>query len=147
MAYATFDDFVEFMTIQSQAIDASDWPDPQVLQRDLDMVAAEIDVARASSGQLTGTVGQGVDKFLQLLNIIGAVLITDFSNIRSLPAETLERYQKWKDENLKLIREGDTVLIAGETNADYPAIEVAEIAWTPATALDIIVNQIKRSSV
>lgn len=147
MAYATVDHFVEFMSQPAGAISSADWPNPQVLQRNLDLAAAEIDIARSASGQLSGTLGPSVSVFLELLNLIGAVLITKFDNVQVYPNEEMDRFQTWKDTNIEGIQQGSIVLIAGATNAEFPSLEIAEIAWTPTTGIDIIINQIKRNAV
>lgn len=146
MAYATVDHFVEFMSQPAAAITSVDWPNPQVLQRNLELAAAEIDVARASSGQLSSSLGPSVGVFLELLNLVGAVLITKFDNVQVFAQEELDRFQEWKDTNVEGIRTGEIVLIAGATGKEFPSIEIAEIAWTPATGIDIIINQLKRES-
>jgi len=86
--------------------------------------------------------------FLNYLNLIGAVLLMEFPNVRShISNETLDRFQAWKDANVAKISTGDTIMCEGETGKDYPAIEFAEVGWTPETEIQIIVNEIKRLNI
>ncbi len=146
MTYAIVDEFVEFLLHPAQTISEADWPDPQVLQRNLVLASSEIDVARQTASQLTGSVSQATLEFLKLLNLVGATLLTHFDNVNFFSPEQLEAFQTWKDTNIKAIRDGEIMLITGTTPEDFPAFAVAERAWTPATAADIILNRIKRSA-
>ena len=76
MSYATVDSFIEFLTIQVEQIDDDSWPDKAVLQRNLDFATAEIDISRQTSDQLDCNISGTVAKYLELLNIVCAMLLT-----------------------------------------------------------------------
>ena len=144
--YCTPTEVAEFL--MQLGVTSATWPDTDLFQRHINLSAAEIDVALQTSNQYTCSKTTQAADLLKYLNLICTVLITEFPNVRSqISGDTLKRFQKWKDNMVKGLRLGELVVCQGETGENYPAIEIAEQAWTDATAMDIILNKIKRLAV
>jgi len=143
---STFSAFTNGGTVHLNAqTETGTWPDYDLIDSHINMAAGEIDIALMNSNQLTGTKSSAGLQLLKLLNVIGAVLITEYDNARFLTEGDLNRFQQWKDNYMKLIRDGELMLLDGETGKNYPAIATAEVGYTPEAQVDIYLNYLLRS--
>lgn len=84
--------------------------------------------------------------YLAKLNIIDAAIYYQCPCSKAHISDEMRRaYLEWIDNQLQLIRTGKLELCDGETGADFPAVDYAELTWTTFNTARIIANTIKRS--
>jgi len=142
--FCSFEEVVHFMT--GAEVDTNTYPDVEYVNTNIRLAAAEIHAALNASDQGSCARDEWADTFLNLLNLIGAVLLTEQDNLRQLTDADLSRYQDWKNDLLNKIRTGEMAICSGETNKDYPAFSTAPQSWTPEAAANIIRNRIQKES-
>lgn len=143
--FATVQELAEFL--MQLGITASTWPDVDLLQRHINLSASEIKVALQTSNQLGCSLSAGGTDFLRLINLISAMLIMEFPNVRSqISTDSINRFQTWKDTNINSLTKGDKQVCTGHTGENFPAIATAEIGWNEWVASDIIINSLLRGS-
>lgn len=143
--YCELNELEVFLTLDEGEVTGVTQPDSQTLQRNIDMAASEVNMSLQASGQFTCNKSEEGNMFLKLLNIVGAMLLTEWDNARFLEQFDRTRYQDWKDSNLELLRTGHMELCEGETNVDYPAVATAEVGYTPEAMDEILRNYYLRN--
>ena len=144
MSYCMVEDVAKFLT--QSGFDTDTMPSGAVVEMNIRIASAEIDMSLQTSDQLLCQKSTAGLNYLQLLNIIAAVLITEYDNARYLSDADLARLQAWKDNQMTLIRTGQLSICLGETGIDYPAISTAEVGYTPDAQALIVLNRIRRNA-
>lgn len=108
----------------------------------LDISASDIHSALAAANACSCTLATWAAQYLAKLNIIDAQVFyncacgnTPISDDRKTALQT------WVDAQLTLISNGTIEVCAGETGADFPAIDWAEQSGTAFAAAEIIENR------
>ena len=138
-AYTDADGFAQYWCI------TIDEEDEARLNRFLRMAATRIHAARSASGGCDCALAEWAADYLAELNILIAVTtyICKCTNL-NLTADQIAAYLDAVQNDLTLIREGKTELCAGETGADFPAFDYAEMTWTTFATEEILENEVLR---
>jgi hypothetical protein len=117
-----------------------------IISNVLDIAASDIHSALAAANACDCGLADWAYTYLKKLNIIDAV-IYHFCHCAKphISDDMRQAYLKWIDQELELIRTGKKELCDGETGADFPAVDYAEMTWTDFNTARIIENEIKRS--
>ena len=91
--------------------------------------AGRIWAAMASSGQSTCTLAFWATDYLKELNAVAAAIMLNAPCIR-LSQEQRELFATYLNDQLTLIRTGETALCDGHTGTNYPAFAVAQYGVT-----------------
>lgn len=143
--YLTVDELTEHLTIEFQLTnDGETWPDIDVIQKAIEMAAGRINAALRASDQFTCTKDDDAKAYLKALNLVGAVLLVNFDNVRKMPEEDKARYERWFNEGIEALRSENMIVCEGETGVDHPAFATAQVAYTPEAAFNILINAIKK---
>lgn len=135
MPHAAFGDANDFAMYWGFDVDAR--YEAQI-NRLMDMAAANIYQALASSGQDGCTRAETADNYLMQLNCILAAIMYYAPCGPTLNLEEKQMYLNWANAQLENIRTGKLELCEGETGSEYPAIGVAQVASTEFAAAQII---------
>ncbi|NMC34205.1 MAG: hypothetical protein GYA36_17360 [Veillonellaceae bacterium] len=140
-AYATITDYDHYLCAQ---LDLNNQDVVDTVTYFLDMASADIAAALAAVGACDCTLAPWAVQYLKKLTVIeAAVLQTCPCGVR-MSEDQRQLFLDWVNKQLELIRQGKIVLCQGETSADYPAIDWAELNWTDWSAATIISNQQRR---
>lgn len=140
-AYATPEDYNNFWK------GFLDEADPEVvadLERHLEIAASDVHQALAAVGACDCTLADWANTYLIKLNIVDAAVMYRPLCGPKLNDDQMTAYLTWVNEQFKMIREGEIILCQGETGKNFPAMGIAEIAYTPQGAVNIINRRIAR---
>lgn len=119
------------------------------IEHNLDMAATDIHAARAASGGCDCTLTSWAEGYLARLNCVIAAAFfacTCGQPATSIDSRARKTYMDWVDSQLTLIREMKIELCQGQTGADFPATDAAEMGTTEFARENIIVKDILRDS-
>ena len=112
-----------------------------LINRQLDLSAAQIHAAMAAVGACSCTLASWANEYLKHLNcVIAALTLQRPCPCPNLTTEQIGIYAEWVNLRLEEIRSGKIELCQGETAVDYPAFGVAEMATTGFAARRILEN-------
>ena len=112
-----------------------------LINRQLDLSAAQIHAAMAAAGACDCTLASWANEYLKHLNcVIAALTLQGPCPCPNLTTEQIGVYGEWVNTRLEEIRSGKIELCQGETGVDYPAFAVAEMATTGFAARRILEN-------
>jgi hypothetical protein len=139
-AYASYEDFAAFWCIEIKDSEESH------INRILEMASTPIHAARAASGGCDCTLASWVtDYLIQLTCILAATTFNcKCSNLRLEP-EDKRIYLEFAQNDLMLIRTGQTELCAGETGSDFAVTGWAEQGVTEFARARIIAKDVLRN--
>ena len=122
--------------------------DPAVLlavETALDIAASDVHMALAAVGACNCTLAAWAVVYLKKLNIIDAAVIQNAPCGQALTDDQKKMFLEWINGQLDLIRKGKIEVCDSETGADYPAVGIAQIAWTEWSDAEIRRSTILRT--
>jgi hypothetical protein len=111
----------------------------------LEIAASDIHSALAAANACDCDLADWATAYLKKLNIIDAVIYHFCHCAKPMIGDDMRQaYLDWINGELELIRTGKKELCDGETGADFPAVDYAEMTWTDFNTARIIENEVKR---
>lgn len=140
-AWASAQDFWSFFNLSCMNNEAQ-----VLLETFLEITASDIHVAMAASGMCDCTLAAWATNYLKKLNIVDTAVM--YNNPCGPQFTTDERriFLEWINNQLEAIRTGKLELCAGETGAEFPAVNWAEQGTTEFAQAKIIENDILKNS-
>lgn len=145
-AYATPEEYSEWWGNYQYKIDLDDLTTEEItaLENQLEMAAGDILVALNTAGAADCTLSEGGLSFLKKINILSTAVIYHAPCGPKLSDEERQNWLTWIDNQLIAIREGKIELCDGYTGKDFPAMGIAQQAWTEFQSSQLIINRARR---
>lgn len=139
--WADANDYITFFCISA---DCSGDTEAQI-NFALTQAASDIHSALAAANACDCTFADWAEVYLKKLNLIDASVYYYCMCAKPHISEDMRQaYLNWIDRELELIRTGKKELCAGETGADFPAVDYAEMTWTRFSTEQILANEVLR---
>jgi len=117
-----------------------------LINRQLDLGAAQIHAALASVAACDCTLADWATEYLKHLNsVVAALTLQGACPCPNLTTEEIGVYGEWVNTRMEEIRTGKIELCQDATGMDYPAFGTAEIATTGFAARRILENYYLRT--
>lgn len=140
--YASAQDFADFWCLEAPCDE-----EKLMIERFLDLAAADIHAALAASGACDCSLASWALEYLKKLNIIEAAIIHNCPcKSANLSAEMKATWLEWINGQFEGIRKQVIELCDGETGADFPVVGWAQQGWNEFARTRIVLNDMLRNS-